>query len=136
MHSTSRGYTVDLVERVVDLDLAAHEIETRRADWERAGFTVSPVTWRDEDAPWPVELQTDRTAVSDPDSVGVSLDYDEGPAAEFVLFRGGWADVDIVDFQIDEAVALPADNITSPQAFGDLLDRTIARVRQSLQGSS
>ena len=37
----------------VDLDLAAAEIESRRARWMAAGFEVGELTWRDIVAGWP-----------------------------------------------------------------------------------
>lgn len=37
----------------------------------------------------------------DLDSVGVHLDCGEWPAAEVVVFRGGWAGVDIVDLYVE-----------------------------------
>jgi hypothetical protein len=122
------------MERLVDLDAAAREIESRRAEWERAGFTVGPLTWRDDAEPWPQSLRMDRASILDPDSVGVSLDYNDSPAALIVMFRGGWADVDIVDFETERGVALDGTNLASPQAFGDLLDQAVDRIRHSMHG--
>ncbi|MFB9905094.1 hypothetical protein [Allokutzneria oryzae] len=121
------------MDRLVDLDAAAQEIESRRTTWEQAGFTVGQKTWHDFTAPWPQTLHTDRAAVEDPDSVGIRLDHDGGPALEIVLFTGGWADVTAIDFQIHELVALDGGDITTPAAFGDLLDQAFSFVHRSLQ---
>ncbi|MGW0516782.1 hypothetical protein [Crossiella sp. NPDC003009] len=106
------------MERIVNLDVAAQQIVTRRAAWELAGFTVGPLTWRDHSTATR-ELTTDRAAVADPDSVGVTLDFGDWPAAVCVLFRGGWADVDVVDFRTKEARALDGRGVTSPAVFGE-----------------
>ncbi|MFF1919268.1 hypothetical protein ACFVW8_01655 [Streptomyces sp. NPDC058221] len=81
------------MERIVDLDAAATEIERRRGVWAGAGLEVGAVTWRDEAATWPQPLETDRGRVRDPDSVGVRIVGAESAELEVTLFRGGWADV-------------------------------------------
>ena len=53
------------MDRIVDLDQAAAEIESRRAAWVAAGLTVGPVTWRDEAAPRPKPLETERGGWAD-----------------------------------------------------------------------
>jgi hypothetical protein len=120
------------MERIVDLDAAAREIESRRATWEQAGFVPGPLTWRDAAEPWPQTLKTDRTTVVDPDSVGVSLDFGTEPAATIVLFRGGWADVDVVDFQTALGSAQDGSDVCTPAAFGALLDLAVGHVQRSL----
>ncbi|GAA2784027.1 hypothetical protein [Crossiella cryophila] len=116
------------MERIVDLDAAAGEIHARRAVWEAAGFTVGPVTWRDHAENWPQHLITERTAVFDPDSVGVRVDHGDCCVAYVVLFRGGWADVDVIDPHTEEVHEVDGSGITSVEAFGKLLDQVTARL--------
>ncbi|WP_406164878.1 hypothetical protein [Streptomyces sp. NBC_00996] len=115
------------VHRVIDLDQAVVEIVDRRRDWESAGLAVGPVSWRDEAASWPQRLEADRSRVDDPDSIGVRITGLAETELCVVLFRGGWADVDFI-VNIDDAGALPAPDVSSPQAFGNLLDRCVSRV--------
>lgn len=89
---------------------------------------MRPVTWRDAAESWPWAPETDRAIVTDPDSVGVTLDYnDDCPAARVVLFRGGWADVEIVDTEACD-VTMENPTVSDVAAFGALLDRVAARV--------
>lgn len=115
------------MERVIDLDEAATAIAERQSLWQAAGLAVEPVTWRDEAAAWPQHLETDRSRVIDPDSVGVHVLSPAEAELVLVLFRGGWADVDYM-VSIDDAGVIPAPEITSVQAFGVLLDTCVARV--------
>ncbi|OEJ23034.1 hypothetical protein AR457_38210 [Streptomyces agglomeratus] len=115
------------MERVIDLDQAAAIIAERVARWLAAGLKVGQVTWRDETAPWPQQLETDRTLVRDPDSVGVLISGPADAELSVVLFRGGWADVDYFD-EFDDAGPLPAFSISSAAAFGAQLDQWVPRV--------
>ncbi|MER7692444.1 hypothetical protein [Streptomyces sp. NPDC097610] len=115
------------MQRVIDLDQAVIEITDRRRGWESAGLTVGPVSWRDEAASWPQRLETDRSRVGDPDSIGVRIAGLAETELCVVLFRGGWADVDFI-VNMDDAGSLPAPDVASPQAFGNLLDRCVSRV--------
>ncbi|MFE7532513.1 hypothetical protein ACFU7Y_43500 [Kitasatospora sp. NPDC057542] len=82
------------MEHVLDLDEAAARIAARAPRWRAARLTVEPFTWRDGLAPWPQPLETDRSRVADPDSLGLRLaDPLTGGELDVVLFRGGWADV-------------------------------------------
>ncbi|MFJ6620627.1 hypothetical protein ACIQOW_24015 [Kitasatospora sp. NPDC091335] len=116
------------MERVVDLDDAAARITARSPRWCAARLTVGPLTWRDGLAPWPQPLETDRTRVGDPDSVGLWLsDPLTGGELHVVLFRGGWADVDYLAAGREEKPAtaeehevggtIPAQGITSAADF-------------------
>lgn len=111
------------VKRLIDLDQAAAHITARRQQWTAAGLMVGPLTWRDGEAAWPHRLETSRSEVPDPDSVGIHV---TGPAdAELLvaLFRGGWADVDfVVGLDEDDELVSEALEVTSPQVFGKLLD--------------
>jgi hypothetical protein len=111
---------------VIDLDAAAREIDARRERWTRAGLSVGPLTWRDEAEEWPQTLKTDRAVVVDPDSIGVVIDRDTWRPGEIILFRGGWADVTLVD-ETGEVVVeyAPVPNIA---AFGAVLDRWVNRL--------
>jgi hypothetical protein len=82
------------VDRTGDLAQAAAEIIKRHSAWQAYGLLAGPITWRDESAPWPQRLETDRSQVSDPDSVGIRITGPNDSELEIVLFRGGWADVD------------------------------------------
>ncbi|WP_344628341.1 hypothetical protein, partial [Kitasatospora arboriphila] len=107
------------MERVIDLDHAAVEVAERSPAWERRGLTVGHVSWRDEAAPWPQRLETDRSSVTEPDSIGILITGPGEAQLSVVLFRGGWADIDFIA-TIDDAGVLPAPDIDSAQAFGDL----------------
>jgi hypothetical protein len=77
---------------LVDLDLAAHEMDARRKAWTEHGFEVGPLTWRDVGQGWPWHLVS-RDAATDPDSVGFRVRRGSAEGG-VVLFRGGWADVE------------------------------------------
>lgn len=115
-----------VVDRVIDLDAAAQAIEARRDRWTRAGLSVGPVTWRDEAEKWPQKLKTDRTKVADPDSVGVTFNRDTWRPGDITLFRGGWADVNLVD-AADEMIVEYAP-VPDVQTFGDVLDHLVERL--------
>jgi hypothetical protein len=116
------------MERIVDLDLAAAEIERRRAQWTAAGLTVGPLTWRDELTRWPRPLETARERVRDPDSVGVVLGGAGVAEARVVLFRGGWADVDFVPVDERWGVVAECPHPRSAADFGAVLDSLTLRV--------
>ncbi|MFD0526020.1 hypothetical protein ACFQ1I_00230 [Kitasatospora arboriphila] len=94
------------MERVIDLDHAAVEVAERSPAWERRGLTVGHVSWRDEAAPWPQRLETDRSSVTEPDSIGILITGPGEAQLSVVLFRGGWADIDFIA-TIDDAGVLP-----------------------------
>jgi hypothetical protein len=114
------------MDRVIDLDEAAEAIADRSQVWQHAGLTVSSLTWRDAASPWPQRIVTDRSAATDPDSVGVQV---KGPAdaeLHIVLYRSGWADIDYTaaDGDLD---TLHGPEIGSTQGFGLLLDYCVTR---------
>ncbi|MFE0098860.1 hypothetical protein [Streptomyces sp. NPDC059009] len=115
------------MQRVIDLDQAGAVVAERAARWRAAGLTVGSVTWRDEVAPWPQQLETDRTLVRDADSVGVVVAGPADAELSVVLFRGGWADVDFYD-GLGDAGTLPASGIESAAAFAVRLDQWVSRV--------
>jgi hypothetical protein len=114
------------VDRVIDLDAASQEIEARRERWTRTGLSVGPVTWRDEAEDWPQTLKIDRSVVVDPDSIGLVIDRDTWRPGDLTLFRGGWADVSLVDGTGDVVVEYAT--VPDVAAFGDLLDQWIDRL--------
>lgn len=118
---------IHAMETIVDLDEAAAEVAARTPGWRAAGLVVGEMTWRDETAPWPQRLETDRTRVADPDSVGVLVSGPEETQLSVVLFRGGWADVDYLA-SMDDAGTFPASGIDSAVAFGIRLDEWVVRV--------
>ncbi|MFF3323647.1 hypothetical protein [Streptomyces sp. NPDC002889] len=115
------------MERVIDLDEAAAAVADRQSAWQAAGLVAEPVTWRDEAASWPQQLETDRSRVTDPDSIGVHVHGPQEAELIVVLYRGGWADIDYMA-STDDAGVLPAPVVGSAQAFGSLLDACVARV--------
>ncbi|RPK67158.1 hypothetical protein EES42_23050 [Streptomyces sp. ADI95-17] len=112
------------MERIIDLDQAAAKITERRHGWETVGLTVGSVTWRDETASWPQPLQTDRSLVIEPDSIGVRITNTVGIEAHITLYRGGWADLDTLT---GDNVVCDAPQVASADAFGTLLDVHVAR---------
>lgn len=84
------------VHRTLDLDQVAAVLQARRSAWLAEGIEVAPLTWRDSEEPWPKALWTDRQRVRDPDSVGLSVKVD-AVEGRFVVFRGGWADVELAE---------------------------------------
>lgn len=112
-----------LMDRIINLDHAAHEASRRRGAWHVEGLNVGPVTWRDEAAKWLHQLEVNRANVADPDSVGVTI---SGPGAdmEVVLFRGGWAHIDTLT---REGVDTETHKILSAAAFGPSLEHCASR---------
>lgn len=84
------------------------------------------VTWRDEAAPWPWRLETDRPHVSD-HSVGVHVTGPNEAELVVVLLRGGWADVDYVAGGGDFG-PIPAFDLASAWVFAAALDTWVIRV--------
>lgn len=80
------------MDRLVDLDAVAAELTRRRPGWVGGGLVVGEFTWRDAAAAWPQPVVKDRSAVADPESLGLVFHGREGEA-ELVLWCGGWADV-------------------------------------------
>ncbi|MFE2488789.1 hypothetical protein [Streptomyces mirabilis] len=115
------------MERVINLDEVVAAVAARQLSWQAAGLVIGPVTWRDEAAPWPQQLETDRSKVSDPDSVGIHVHSSHEAELHVVLYRGGWADVDYIA-TIHDAGVIRATAMSSAQAFGALLDTCVARV--------
>ncbi|CAG6398297.1 hypothetical protein NMG29_39505 [Streptomyces cocklensis] len=115
------------MERIVDLDAAAAEIERRYGEWAGAGLKVGATTWREEAAEWPQSLETERDRVRDPDSVGVSIVGAEGAEAEITLFRGGWADVGFFSERTGWEAVFECPAIRSPAQFGAVLDAVTTR---------
>lgn len=113
------------MERNIDLDQAAAEITSRLPAWTACGLRPTSITWRDETAPWPRPLETDRALVTDPDSVGVRIhSADESNVVSLVLFRGGWADLDALT---NDEGTIENPQVTSPEEFGALIDSAITR---------
>jgi hypothetical protein len=112
----------------LDLDAVASLIAERRPVWLRSGLTIRAITWMDNDAEWPRPLLTERSQVRRPMSLGIQISGDE-PYGEalFVLYAGGWADVDYVAAGSD-AVVCEYVEIDNAEQFGHLLDRVVAQL--------
>lgn len=120
------------MDKLIDLDAVAAELEQRRAAWTAAGCIVGSLTWRDAAAQWPQPIVTDRSAVSDPESVGVTLRHGEHEA-ELVLWTGGWADLHAL---IDGELVL--ENPEFPDLFSCLAvaDQLFVRLRHPFTATS
>ena len=66
------------MDRLVDLDAVAAELQARRPGWESRGLKVGAFTWRDAQALWPQPIVTDRALVADPESLGMTMDASPG----------------------------------------------------------
>lgn len=110
------------MERVIDLDAAAGEIEQRRPRWAAEGWEVKPITWRDASRPFDRPLLTERAEAVDPDSVGVKLVKAEVAAGDFCLFRGGWADVVTGGLSGEGELIVAAPDIPHLRALARALD--------------
>jgi hypothetical protein len=112
----------------LDLDVAASLVAERRPVWLRSGLSVRAVTWMDNDAEWPRPLLIERSRVRRPMSLGVRVDREEPYGeAEFVLYAGGWADVDYVAAGSDAVVSEYVE-LDDAQQFGSILDRVVAQL--------
>lgn len=120
-------------QAVIDLDAAAKAIEARRSDWERLGFEVGQLTWRDRARGWPWQLVSRDRAVQ-PDSVGFRLNRGNAEGG-IVLFDGGWADVEWWDGTANDP-EVSAPEVTSIEAFAALLDNAVPRWGGSASSSS
>jgi hypothetical protein len=89
------------MDRLIDLDAVAADLGARRTGWESRGLQVGAFTWRDAQARWPKPIVTDRALVTDPESLGMTMDATPSRFAELVLWCGGWADSDcLIDDQV------------------------------------
>ncbi len=79
----------------LDLDQVARKLSRLRHGWSERGITAGQLTWRDARACWPKPIVTDRSTVTETESVGITLTAANGEAL-LVLWRGGWADVDLL----------------------------------------
>ena len=96
-HSVPVDHVRGAPRQSVDLDAVHAELQERRAAWVSGGLAAGPFTWRDSAATWPYVIETDRGAVTDPESLGVVLGDPSERYAELVLWRGGWADANGFD---------------------------------------
>lgn len=110
----------------LDIDRAADLIAERQPRWSERGLAIDPLTWMDNDQPWPARLLTDRTKVRRPLSLGVHIHGDDAEA-QIVLYAGGWADADYYTASIDEMIAEYVE-LEDADEFGPLLDRIAARL--------
>jgi hypothetical protein len=81
----------------LDLDQVASMLASLRPGWTGQGLTAGPLAWRDARASWPQPMLTDRSLVAEPESVGLTLTTADGRAGRLVIWRGGWADIDLLD---------------------------------------
>jgi hypothetical protein len=80
----------------LDLDQVAALLAGLRPALTAQGLIVRSLSWRDARDPWPQPLHYDRSTVTEPESVGLRLSGPDGREARLVIWRGGWADVDVL----------------------------------------
>jgi hypothetical protein len=80
----------------LDLGQVAAVLAGLRPVWKEQGLVVGSFLWRDARESWPQTLRTDRGKVAEPESVGLTLTAPDGREARLVIWRGGWADVDLL----------------------------------------
>ena len=119
------------VEKQLDLDEAHAEIQARVPLWQSAGLTVAAITWRDQGRGWPPPITSNRDEVIEADSVGVAITKgtQEG---RVVVFDGGWADFDYLDWEMQDNVVSETPGWGAPLSaseFGEVLDRLAALFR-------
>jgi hypothetical protein len=83
-------------QRRIDLDEVASELAGRNYARSDQGINTGPLTWRDAQATWPQPIHTDRSLVAKPESLGITLTTANGNQALIIIWRGGWADVDVL----------------------------------------
>lgn len=128
-HGSDRRSGHDAVmDRVIDLDQAAAQIARRVPVWSSWGLRPGAVTWRDGAASWPQRVETDRSRIENPDSVGIRIEHtgDLFPALGVVLYRGGWADVDALT--TDGTVVAECPHPATADEFGAVLDGLVTRL--------
>jgi hypothetical protein len=81
----------------LDLDQVASTLAGLWSGWTGQGLTAGPLTWRDARASWPRPLLTDRSMIAEPQSVGLTVTTADGRTGRLVIWRGGWADIDLLD---------------------------------------
>jgi hypothetical protein len=111
----------------LDLDRAAKAVSDRRDEWSNAGLAVHPITWMDNDVPWPAPIVTERSQVLRPRSLRVHLERGQGAEAEVVLYAGGWADVGLLtpSMTLGQEEYHELDDVDE---FGALLDNVVSRL--------
>lgn len=80
----------------LDLDQVARGLTGLLPGWAERGITAGQLTWREAQAAWPQPIVTSRITVAEPESVGVTLAAANGNEARLVIWRDGWADVDLL----------------------------------------
>jgi len=80
----------------LDLDRVAAVLAGLRPTWTALGVRAGQLTWRDAQASWPQPILTDRSRIAEPESLGITLTTDRGNEALVVIWRGGWADFDVL----------------------------------------
>jgi hypothetical protein len=112
---------------VIDLDAAVAVLAKHVETWTSAGCRAGPITWRDAGAGWGAPYKTVRSDVLDPDSIGVRANWPGDREADVVLFRGGWADVDLFD-GLAKVIVTGNPEIDSVAAFERLLESIPTRL--------
>lgn len=83
------------MEHLIDLDDLAARLSSHIPRWQAAA-KVGALTWRDESASWPQPIESERSDVEVPESVGLTMSTDSGDALRIVVWIGGWADAGMV----------------------------------------
>ena len=125
----------------LDLDQVVRELTGLRPGWVKRGITAGQLTWRDAQAAWPKPVVTDRTTVAEPESVGMTLTAANGTEAILILWRGGWADIDLLllgsqvsPAHLTSTTLQAASPWLNPERLGaSHIDRSQAMVRRQRQ---
>lgn len=112
----------------LNLDQAADFIARRQMRWLALGLTAQAPTWMDNDAAWPAPLLTDREQVRRPMSLGLTL-RGGSSEAQFVVYAGGWADVDYLPAGSNDVITEYAE-LDDVHDFAALLDRVVPRLTE------
>ena len=118
----------DVEHTRLDLDEVAGELESRRASWTSQGMTVGELTWCDIDSRWPWRPTTNRSAIGDPESLGVVLSHGEDEV-HVCIWQGGWADVEgVVGGEVLTEVPWFADTVSCIAAVESVATRVASAV--------
>lgn len=110
----------------LDLDQVADGLAGLMPAWATLGVSAGQLTWqltwRDALASWPQPIVTDRGQVAEPESLGITLTTGSGNVALVVIWRGGWADFDVL---AGGEVTTNAPDLTSAADCAELVETAV-----------